>query len=156
MIRNEKTVDPKDKTSPKVYQLETAMGSAIAVFPGAQAVRVPRTRFAPVKTTQDLLAVRSDAYVLTEAFHIRPNPVRGNGRFLVTLDDRYYKFVPDLDRRFPYGPPSLVSCTSFTVEGEFCFGRNVVAQGDVRLVNNSSQPVHIPDGAELSGEMIYC
>ncbi len=155
MIRNEKTVDPRDATSPKVYQLETAMGSAIAVFAGAQAVRVPRTRFAPVKTTDDLLAVRSDAYVLTEAFHIQPNPARGNGRFLVALDGRYYKFVPDLDKRFPYGPPSLVNCTHFSVEGDFCFGRNVVAQGDVRLVNETSQPVHIPDGALLTGEMQF-
>lgn len=155
MIRNEKTVDPRDATSPKVYQLETAMGSAIAIFAGAQAVRVPRTRFAPVKTTEDLLAVRSDAYVLTEAFHIEANPARGHGRFLINLDGRYYKLLPDLDRRFPYGPPSLVNCTSFTVEGEFCFGRGVVAQGDVRLVNETGQPVHIPDSALLTGEMRY-
>ncbi|WP_374685892.1 UTP--glucose-1-phosphate uridylyltransferase, partial [Promineifilum sp.] len=36
MIRNRKTVDPRDPASPAVYQLETAMGSAIAVFPGAE------------------------------------------------------------------------------------------------------------------------
>ena len=66
MIVNRKTVDPRDSASTPVYQLETAMGSAIGVFPGARAIRVPRSRFAPVKTTDDLLAVRSDAYVLTE------------------------------------------------------------------------------------------
>ncbi|HQF70708.1 MAG TPA: UTP--glucose-1-phosphate uridylyltransferase, partial [Promineifilum sp.] len=65
MIRNRKTVDPRDPDSTPVYQLETAMGSAIAVFDGAEATRVPRARFAPVKRTEDLLAVRSDAYVLT-------------------------------------------------------------------------------------------
>src|SRR3954451_1065691 len=64
MIRNEKTVDPSDKSSPAVYQLETAMGAAIQVFEGARALSVPRTRFAPVKTTDDLLALRSDAYRL--------------------------------------------------------------------------------------------
>ena len=42
MIRNEKTVDPTDKSSPAVYQLETAMGAAIEVFEGARALRVPR------------------------------------------------------------------------------------------------------------------
>ena len=66
MIRNEKTVDPSDKSSPAVYQLETAMGAAIEVFEGARALNVPRTRFAPVKTTDDLLALRSDAYRLTD------------------------------------------------------------------------------------------
>ncbi|MCP4184039.1 MAG: UTP--glucose-1-phosphate uridylyltransferase, partial [Hyphomicrobiales bacterium] len=46
MIRNEKNVDPRDSGSTAVYQVETAMGSAIAVFENAQALRVPRTRFA--------------------------------------------------------------------------------------------------------------
>src|SRR3954468_515938 len=70
MIRNEKTVDPTDKSSPAVYQLETAMGAAIEVFEGARALRVPRGRFAPVKTTDDLLALRSDAYELTGDAHV--------------------------------------------------------------------------------------
>ena len=40
------------------------MGSAIGVIDGARALLVPRTRFAPVKSTDDLLLVRSDAYEL--------------------------------------------------------------------------------------------
>ncbi len=59
MIRNKKTLNPRDAKSPGVYQLETAMGSAISVFDGAGAVRVPRSRFSPVKTTSDLRAKRS-------------------------------------------------------------------------------------------------
>jgi UTP--glucose-1-phosphate uridylyltransferase len=47
LIANEKPVDPADPASPKVIQLETAMGAAIGVFPGARAVRVTRTRFVP-------------------------------------------------------------------------------------------------------------
>ena len=66
MIVNRKTVDPSDTSSPAVFQLETAMGAAIGVFEGAQAIRVPRSRFVPVKTTTDLLVLRSDAYVLGE------------------------------------------------------------------------------------------
>ena len=66
LIVNEKTVDPSDPASPAVIQLETAMGAAIEVFDGAAALRVPRKRFAPVKTTDDLLVVRSDAYSLTD------------------------------------------------------------------------------------------
>ena len=66
MIVNRKTVDPSDKSSTAVVQLETAMGAAIDVFDGARALRVDRARFAPVKTTDDLLALRSDAYELTD------------------------------------------------------------------------------------------
>ena len=64
MIRNEKTVDPADSSSPKVIQIETAMGAAMEVFEGATAIGVGRDRFLPVKTTSDLLVLRSDAYDL--------------------------------------------------------------------------------------------
>ena len=70
MIVNEKTVDPSDSSSPPVYQLETAMGAAIGVFEGARAMRVPRSRFVPVKKTNDLLVLRSDAYVLGDGARI--------------------------------------------------------------------------------------
>ena len=59
---------------PWKIQLETAMGAAIECFQGAGAIEVSRIRFAPVKTTSDLLAVRSDAYELTEDFCLRLHP----------------------------------------------------------------------------------
>src|SRR5919112_1794025 len=76
MIVNEKTVDPSDSSSPAVYQLETAMGAAIGVFEGARAIRVPRSRFVPVKKTSDLLVLRSDAYVLGNGARIALAPGR--------------------------------------------------------------------------------
>ena len=74
MIVNRKTVDPTDPSSPEVLQLETAMGAAIGVFDGAAAVHVPRGRFAPVKTTNHLLVVRSDAYELSDDWTVRLAP----------------------------------------------------------------------------------
>merc|ERR1719453_699450 len=65
VMKNSKTVDPRDKKSTKVLQLETAMGAAIGAFEGAGAILIPRTRFAPVKTTNDMLALMSDAYEVT-------------------------------------------------------------------------------------------
>lgn len=38
------------------------MGSAIECFPDGDAVVVPRSRFAPVKTCNDLFALRSGVY----------------------------------------------------------------------------------------------
>ena len=88
LIVNRKNVDPKEPSSPEVVQLETAMGAAVGVFEGAQALRVSRRRFAPVKTTDDLLVVRSDAYVLTEDAHVEPAPERGERPPVVHLDSR--------------------------------------------------------------------
>jgi UTP--glucose-1-phosphate uridylyltransferase len=150
MIRNEKTVDPRDPDSPPVYQLETAMGSAIGVFSGSQALRVPRSRFAPVKTTEDLLAVRSDLYLLTADYRIVPNPARTLDAFDVRLDEAYYKFVGQLDTHFPQGAPSLLHCTELVVTGPFVFGANVVCRGAVELVNEKETAVVIPDGTELT------
>jgi len=149
MIRNRKTVDPRAPDSPPVYQLETAMGSAIAVFGGAGAVRVPRRRFAPVKTTSDLLAVRSDAYILTDDYQVVQNPERALGQVVINLDPVYYKLVDDMDARFADGIPSLLECERLTIKGDIYFGRNVTVKGSVTLENPSSAPQKIKDNSLL-------
>jgi UTP--glucose-1-phosphate uridylyltransferase len=143
MIRNQKTVDPGDKSSPEVFQIETAMGAAIEVFEGARALIVPRTRFAPVKTTDDLLALRSDAYRLTQDARVELNRDRLP---IVTLDPDYYKLMRDFEARFPHGPVSLIGADRFEVEGDVTFGANVVASGSVKVLG----PARVPDGAEIT------
>jgi UTP--glucose-1-phosphate uridylyltransferase len=148
MIVNRKTVDPGDAGSTAVIQLETAMGAAIDVFDGARAIRVPRTRFAPVKTTNDLLALRSDAYVLHDDGRIALAPEREDrGAPLVDLDPTHFKLVRDFDARFPAGAPSLVGCERLTVRGDVAFGANVVVRGDVTVEG----PRRVEDGAVLEG-----
>jgi UTP--glucose-1-phosphate uridylyltransferase len=150
MIVNRKTVDPADKGSPEVFQLETAMGAAIGVFEGAAAIRVSRRRFAPVKTTNDLLAVRSDAYVLSDEFHVELAPER-DGPPVVDLDDDHYKLLRDFEERFPAGPPSLLACERLTVQGDVLFGRDVVARGSVTIEHDGAGQLKIEDGAVLEG-----
>ncbi len=145
LIVNRKTVDPRDPDSTPVIQLESAMGAAIGSIAGARAVHVPRSRFAPVKTTNDLLVVRSDAYELTGDGEMRPS--FDGQEPVVTLDEDYYKLLPDFERRFPAGPPSLRRCRRFEVEGDVTFGADVVAVGDVLVTG----PRHVPDG-EILGE----
>jgi UTP--glucose-1-phosphate uridylyltransferase len=146
MIRNEKTVDPSEKSSPAVYQLETAMGAAIEVFEGARALEVPRTRFAPVKTTDDLLALRSDAYRLTEDARVELVPERVP---VVTLDPDHYKLLPDFEARFPQGAPSLRECERLDVEGDVRFGAGVVVRGAVTVRQEGDEQRVIEDGAVL-------
>ena len=151
MIVNRKTVDPGDKSTPEVFQLETAMGAAVGVFEGAKTLVVPRRRFAPVKTTSDLLVLRSDAYVLTDDCLVEPSPELSGGLPLVELDSDYYKLLRDFDARFPAGPPSLVACTRLKVEGDVRFGRGVVVRGEVEVENEGSDQLVIEDGAVLEG-----
>ncbi len=145
LIVNRKTVDPGDSSTPVVYQLETAMGAAVGVFDGARPLRVPRTRFSPVKTTEDLLALRSDAYVLGEGARVELAPSRDGVPPIVDLDGTYYKLLRDFDERFPAGAPSLVDCERIAVEGDVRFGRGVVVRGAVTVHG----PLVVDDGSVL-------
>jgi len=150
-IVNSKTLDPRDPSSPPVFQLETAMGTAISLFPRAAAIRVPRHRFSPVKNTNDLLAVRSDAYELTEDSRVVLHPDRATPP-VVRLDERFYKLVDEFDRRFPAGPPSLRRCSSLVVEGDISFGAGVVVEGNA-VVRTEEGGAALPDGARVQGEV---
>merc|ERR1719217_303623 len=145
VMLNEKTVDPRDKKSTKVLQLETAMGAAISCFEGAIAIQIPRTRFAPVKKCDDLIALRSDAYVLTEDFRIELAPERKGVPPLVKLSDDY-KFVDAMDTLIPNGPPSLIGATSMKVQGKCEFAAGVVIQGDVVFKNGGDEKKVIAAG----------
>ena len=127
MIKNKKTVDPRDPKSPAVFQLEIAMGSAIECFEGALAVEVPRSRFAPVKTTADLLALRSDAYEVLPDGQVRLRAERNGVPPDISLSGEY-KLVDSLDA---LGVPSLIQCRSLKVSGLVTFEDGVVLEGDV-------------------------
>jgi UTP--glucose-1-phosphate uridylyltransferase len=146
MIVNRKTVDPNDPDSTPVVQLETAMGAAVGVFEGARALRVPRARFAPVKTTSDLLVLRSDAYELTEDARLVLADARSSAP-LVSLDDDFFKRLRDFDERFAAGPPSLVEADRLSVSGDVRFGKGVVVRGSAEVTG----PAEIEDGAVLEG-----
>src|SRR3954453_19526096 len=147
LIVNRKTVDPGDKDSTPVIQLETAMGAAIGVFDGAAALRVPRSRFVPVKTTNDLLSLRSDAYVIGDGMAVGLAPERDGVPPFVASDSDPYNRVSDFDARFPAGAPSLVACDALHVEGDVTFGGGGVVRGEVTLQG----PAQVADGTVLEG-----
>lgn len=141
LIINRKPVDPTHPHSTPVYQLESAMGAAIACFARTQALEVPRTRFVPVKTLADLLLLRSDLYRLDEngridAVSSRPLPQ-------VKLDSRYYGTYHDFDGRFQ-AVPSLLKCDSLSLQGDIHFGPDVNLEGTVELCNPGPEPLRLP------------
>ena len=153
LIRNEKTIDPRDKTTPKVFQLETAMGAAIECFDGAMAIEVQRNRFSPVKTTADLLAVRSDAYDLDAEFRLELRPERDGAPPVVKLSD-HYKLVDQFELLVTHGMPSLVRCNCLTIEGKMEFEPGVAIVGDVKFVARGDEIKSVRSGVYQDAEIV--
>lgn len=133
LISNKKNVNPRDRSSRRVIQIETAMGAAIEVFEGALALQVPRRRFAPVKTNNDLLVVRSDVYVLNDDCTLTvATDRRLPGLPLVSLDSHYFGLIKDFEERMKV-VPSLVQAESLAVIGDVVFDHPVQVVGKVRV-----------------------
>lgn len=138
-------VNPKVVESIPVYQLETAMGSAVGHFPKFRGIIIPRDRFAPVKKTEDYLVRRSDAYVLQDDFSLVMHEQRKKKNLdevLVELDDNFYKKIQDFDALFPV-VPSLQEAVEFKVTGKILFDVKVTIQGRVSFTNKSSETFKI-------------
>ena len=159
MILNPKTVDPRNENSPAVYQVETAMGAAISLFDGTTAVKVPRSRFFPVKSCNDLLALRSDCYVLEDQYQLRINPKRVSAdkseTVKIRLDPNFYGKIDLLERRFKEGLPSLVDCEALSIEGDVYFESEVIIQGRVSIKNTQSTPAVIKKGTLINSDLRF-
>lgn len=141
LIRNVKPIDPTAPASLRVYQLETAMGAAIGLFEGAAAVRVPRARFVPVKTTNDLLVLWSDTFERTPDGRLRATTPTLP---IVDLDPRYHRTIEDFVARVAVAP-SLATATRLTVRGDVRFGPGVVVRGDVTIDHAGETPLELHD-----------
>ena len=94
----------------------------------------------PVKTTNDLLVLRSDVYDLGKDF-VLDQLAQADSLPFVDLDGDVYKLVGEFDKRFPEGAPSMRKATSLRVEGDWTFGHGVQVIGDVELEASSAQRV---------------
>lgn len=138
LIRNVKHLDPADPETPEVIQIETAMGAAIEIFEGSRTIEVGRDRFVPVKTTNDLLVLRSDIYDLGRDFVL--DQASEEVPF-IDLDGDFYRLVGDFDKRFPEGAPSLREATSLVIDGDVTFGPGVRVVGDVAIKAPSAKRI---------------
>lgn len=154
MIRNAKTINCQGR-SENVYQIETAIGSAISLFDSALAIIIPRKRFAPVKKSEDLLLLWSDYYVLADDFSIMLNPKRAFDSVNLVLDARYYGSIKQLQARCAKGVPSLVACKSLQIDGDVAFAENVSICGEVVIRNLSASQVTIPNGSLIKQDITF-
>jgi len=87
-----------------------------------------------VKTTSDLLALRSDAYDVLEDGQVRLASARQGVPPVITLSDDY-KLVDQIES---LGVPSLLHCSSLAVKGPIRFDSGVVLRGNVSFENPDS------------------
>jgi UTP--glucose-1-phosphate uridylyltransferase len=137
-IRLPLIVNPKMVDGILVDQLETAMGAGLSQFDDPTLLVVDRSRFLPVKTTQDLLLMRSDLFsgdtyggVQLDLSRMYTDLPR------IEWDDDYYS-IDMFNDRFKYNP-SLKECMSLTLTGDFWFGPNVILKGDVMLCSDDRE-----------------
>ena len=147
LIKNKKTVNPRDGDSAPVFQLETAMGSAIECFEGAGAVCVPRKRFAPVKTCSDLFSLRSDAYTLTPQSTVE---LACKAQPTIKLDDKHYKLVDKMEALVE-GYPSLLDCEKLEVSGPVKFKPGVAIKGKARAHPACVEPCQLAAASSCPG-----
>ena len=140
LIVNKKTVDPKDAQSTPVVQAETAMGAAIAVFQGSQALNVPRTRFAAVKKTSDLLLVRSNLYHLDQEFRLRATQ---SSLPTVKLSEDY-KLIRDFEERIG-ADLDLTECQSLFLAGDVRIKPGTKVRGNIKLENTGTEPIYLKE-----------
>jgi len=153
LIVNKKNLNPSDKNSPEVIQIEVAMGAAIQCFEDSSVVEVPRSRFSPVKSCEDLFALRSDAFQLSDDFQIRLNGERKGSPPNVRLNDEMYKSYDSFEMMIPHSVPSLIKCEEIKVHGPVKFGQNVSFKGLIELRNDSKSVKEISEG-EYTNEKI--
>jgi UTP--glucose-1-phosphate uridylyltransferase len=122
-IANEKTLDPNDKTTQKVYQIETAMGAALSLFENASVLEVGKNRFFPVKTTNDLFLLRSDRYSLKDGKIISFDD--NASQCIVELENKFYGNIDDFEKRVEKGIPSLKHCKRLSVQNDIHFNKNM-------------------------------
>lgn len=153
LILNQKFLDPRAESSPKVFQVETAMGAAISLFKGATALKVPRSRLIPVKKCNDLLAVRSDCFVFSKEYNFTANPDRKLDSLKIELDPKYYGKTDLFNERFKTGVPSLIDCESLTIKGDVFFEKNVTIKGNVVISNHGKSEAVINEGAIIDRDI---
>jgi UTP--glucose-1-phosphate uridylyltransferase len=102
-----------------------------------------------VKTTNDLLILRSDVYEISDGMIVWPVSERVGDMPYVDLDKRFYGVLEEFERRFPRGAPSMREARRLEVHGDVTFGSGVVVRGDVEL--KADEPLQLDDGAVLGG-----
>lgn len=150
IIPNNKSISVRNNEV-GVLQLETAVGAAIRHFKNCHGVNVPRRRFLPVKTSSDLMLVKSDLYSMNRG-QLELSSLRFGGAPLIKLGN-HFKKVSEFQKHIPY-IPKIVELDHLTITGNVTLGKNVTLKGTVIIVCEEGKKIEIPNGSELENVVI--
>ncbi|TDH66723.1 hypothetical protein CCR75_005974 [Bremia lactucae] len=137
----------------KVVQLETAAGEAIHLFKNFIGLKVPRSRFLPVKSSSDLLLVQSNLYQIKHGSLIM-NPARTTPTIPIVKLGLEFQSAKEYLARFKHGIPNITELDHLTVAGDVKFGSNITLKGTVILVANEGAHIDLPDGTVLENKVV--
>ncbi|ETI39877.1 hypothetical protein, variant 3 [Phytophthora nicotianae CJ01A1] len=137
----------------KVVQLETAAGEAIHLFKNFIGLKVPRSRFLPVKSSSDLFLVQSNLYQIKHGSLIM-NPARTTPTIPIVKLGLEFQSAKEYLARFEHGIPNITELDHLTVAGDVKFGSNITLKGTVILVANEGAHIDLPDGTVLENKVV--
>lgn len=152
-IRTQVLLHRRETEGLQMLQLETAAGAAMRCFNRAVGVEVDRSRFLPVKSTSDLLAVQSNLFEIRHGA-LLPSPARVSPAPPVVRLGPEFTRLRDFAVRFQAGLPDVVELDHLTVSGDVVFGKGVVLRGTVVIVATEGNRIDVPDGAVLENKVV--
>lgn len=135
-----------------VIELETAAGAAIEFFRKARGIRVPRSRFLPVKSTSDLLAVQSNLYDIRHGSLVQ-NAERDSKLPPIIKLGPEFSAIAAYAERLPF-LPDIRFLDHLTVSGDVRFGPKVTLRGTVIIIASEGSRIDIPPGSVLENKVV--
>ncbi|XP_051158502.1 UTP--glucose-1-phosphate uridylyltransferase isoform X3 [Leptopilina boulardi] len=116
-------------------------------------IRVPRSRFLPVKKTSDLLLVMSNLYALNNgSLVMSPKRMFPTTPF-IKLGDNHFSKVHQFLTRFAT-VPDILELDHLTVSGDVTFGKGVSLRGTVIIIANHGDRIDLPSGTILENKIV--
>jgi UTP--glucose-1-phosphate uridylyltransferase len=112
------------KNNVKIVQLETAAGGAIPYFKNFVGIKVPRSRFLPVKSSSDLFLVQSNLFQIKHGSLVM-NPERPMLTIPIVKLGLEFQSASQYAERFEKGIPNIMELEHLTVAGDVKFGSDI-------------------------------
>ncbi|VDN99622.1 unnamed protein product [Rodentolepis nana] len=116
------------------------------------ALKVPPKRMLSIKSTSDLLILRSDIFEASCSGLILSPRRKSLDLPTIKLGSRL-KSIEDLQRRIP-STPSMVNLSHLTLSGDIYFERNVILKGSVKILAKNNETIVIPEGTVLENQVV--
>ncbi|KII65702.1 UTP--glucose-1-phosphate uridylyltransferase [Thelohanellus kitauei] len=152
-IHSELSKNPLQMDVMPNYKLETAIGSAVKNFKGSLGIKVPRSRFLPVKNNSDLLLVMSNIYDLVDGELKMSDKRLHKTTPIIQLSGPYFKAVDEFLTRFR-SIPDIIELDHLAVSGDVIFSRNLTFKGTVIILAQHGEHIDIPRGTILENKIV--